>query len=159
MKLSKPFLVVRRIVKVHRIFPAAIASLLTILLSASIAPAQCLRKGTTHEQILRRHAIKTAMPIFPPKMVKAKAQGVTVARVHIDEGGTVKSVEILQAAHPLAGSAVSDAVSLWTFKPFEVEGQPACIQGKLTFYFEIRKTGVGIVRNPKIYSEDLSRQR
>lgn len=143
---------------VRRSLTTVLAALSFLLLSAEPSRAQCPRKGTTHEQILRSRAVKTAMPVFPAEAVKAKAQGVAVARLSVGKQGEVESVEVIQAAHPLVGKALSDAASRWAFKPFEIGGQPACVQAKLTFYFEIDKDGSGIVRNPKVYTQAANRK-
>jgi TonB family protein len=130
---------------------AALSLVLTLTASAARASAQCT-KGTTHEQILRSRAVNAIMPTFPPGALKDKAQGVAVAQVELNEEGEVIAVKILQASHPAIERAMFDAIIRWRFKPFMISGKAGCIQGKLTFYFIINQDGVGIVKNPKVYS-------
>lgn len=130
---------------------AVLALMLTLATPDARVSAQCL-KGTTHEQILRRRAVNAIMPKFPLGALKAKAQGVAVAQVELDKTGEVTAVKILQASHPTIERAMFDAVIRWRFKPFQLGGESACIQGKLTFYFVINEDGTGVVKNPKVYS-------
>lgn len=131
------------------------ALLVTVLLLFPLqcvdALAQCRKRGSTHEQILRTRARKTSMPVYPAQAAKEGARGVAVAVLNVDEAGEVTGVEVIQAPHPLIKKAVSEAAMRWEFEPLGVGGQPICVQGKMTFYFDVDTKGQGLARNPKIY--------
>lgn len=130
---------------------AALALLIVLSIPAAPVSAQCLKKGSTHEQILRSRTLKAVLPAFPTEALKDGSEGVAVAQLELDETGAVKAVKILQAGHPAIERAVYAAVIQWKFKPFVISGVSSCVQGKLTFYFKINEAGEGVVRNPKIY--------
>src|SRR5688572_18184094 len=88
--------------------------------------------GTVSEVAFRRLAIRKVMPGFPEEAIKAKAQGVAVARVRLDEKGEIHSLEILQAPHESIARATADAVKNWAFYfDSKKEEKPICISGKL----------------------------
>jgi TonB family protein len=105
--------------------------------------------GTVSEVALRRLAIRKVIPVFPEDAIKAKAQGVAVANVRLDERGEISAVEILQAPHESIARATADAVRNWAFYfDLKKEKKPLCISGKLTFYFVV-ENGTPSVRDPK----------
>jgi TonB family protein len=145
-------LTMRSDVAKSRSFQIGFTSLLLFFGWASQVPGQCLKSGTTHEQILRSRAVRTVLPLFPPEALKdRKGQEVAVALLELNESGDVKTIKIVQANDQFIERAMYDAIKQWKFKPFEIGGQPACVQGKLTFYFVINENGKGVVKNPKIY--------
>lgn len=87
------------------------------------------------------------MPIYPPEAIKSRKEGVAVARVEVNEDGSVAKVEILEAPHPAISTEVSKAVNKWTFKQNYVDGEAVRTLGKLTFYFVLNKGGPR-VENP-----------
>jgi len=109
-------------------------------------------EGTILEKTLRRHAIKKVLPTFPPEAFASSTTGVAVAKILISENGNVKSVDILEAPHPLIAEATVVALQQWVFdfKSSEEEN-PICFSGKLTFYFSIAD-GKAVVRNPLIFN-------
>lgn len=119
---------------------------LTCLLAAAPALAQ---PGTirVHENHLRTKALSSILPKFPAKARKAKASGVAVGRITIDESGRVVAVEILESPHPAIEEEVKRALFQWRFTPFTVKGIARRTIGKLTFYFVNDKQGAR-VENP-----------
>jgi len=127
-------------------------SFIVLLLSLSVATtpninAQSSKIIKVSEGALRQRAIKTVIPPFPNEAKKRKAQGVAVVRLNIDERGEVTSVVVLEAPDPSVRGAVANAVGQWRFKPATWENRPVHLQGKLTFYYVIKR-GKARVENP-----------
>lgn len=109
-------------------------------------------EGTVLEKTLRRHAIKKVLPEFPQNALTSSTTGVAVAKISISEKGNVKSVEILEAPHPLIAKATVAALQQWVFDfQSSEEENPVCFSGKLTFYFSIID-GKPVVRDPVAFN-------
>ncbi|HVF21761.1 MAG TPA: energy transducer TonB [Pyrinomonadaceae bacterium] len=108
------------------------------------------RVATVPEKTLRKFAKVVVMPNYPEDSRRKGSQGVAVALLNIDEEGTVKKVEILQAPDESIGNAVIKATQGWKFQPATEDstGKAIRLSGKLTFYFKIvDKTA--FVENPR----------
>ena len=104
--------------------------------------------GWTIERFLRGDAIKTVKPVFPPDALHNHVTGVAVVEIVVNERGRVSSTHMLEAPSVSVADAVTQAITLWQFKPFtQSNGMPALVTGKLTFYFEIND-GKGLVLDP-----------
>jgi TonB family protein len=142
--------VVRKIL----LYTVMLAPALLILLSwtSCTAPLQPCLELTAREASIRDYAVRKVLPAFPAEAANASVSGVAVAKVRIDEKGTLSSVEILQAPHPSIAQATMDAVKQWQFKFYENDVAPECFNSKLTFYFVI-EDGKAFVRDPKIFEK------
>jgi TonB family protein len=90
-------------------------------------------KVSEHEA--RAHLIYKTYPVYPrrfPPMNKMK--GDVVVRIFIDEQGTIRSLRAISGPSELGQLAVN-AVSLWQFKPFLIDGRPARIDTTVTVHF------------------------
>ena len=83
--------------------------------------------------------------------MKARAQGVAVCELIIDERGNVIELKVLETPHAQIGEAVIRAVKQWKFKSMLGEDTTYCFKSKLTFYFVIDSQG-GHVKNPRRFS-------
>ena len=106
--------------------------------------------ATVPEKTLRKFAKTVVMPVYPDASQRDGAQGVAVAKLDINEEGTVNKVEVLEAPDDAIANALVTALKMWTFqRPIEDStGKPIRLAGKLTFYFVI-ENGRGVVRNPR----------
>ena len=126
--------------------------LVFLLFSAQSCGRKMCVEGTVLEKTLRRHAIKKVLPQFPQNALTSSTTGVAVAKIIISENGNVKSVEILEAPHPLLAQATVAALQQWVFDfNSSEEENPVCFSGKLTFYFSIID-GKPVVRDPSVFN-------
>jgi len=118
------------------------------LIGMPTATTQAERAARLGEWGLRQHATTAPMPEYPPDALKQKVSGVVVAAVRFGSDGR-SNVEILESPNPQMGDAVRYAVSRWTVPGMDIRGQQQAyaVQGKLTFYFQIRN-GKGRVLDP-----------
>jgi TonB family protein len=104
------------------------------------------------EDGIRKSAVKTVMPTYPGEALKKREQGTVVVELQYDSKGDVTDVSILESPTASISTAVSQAAKQWKFAGSKtMDGKSVNIRGKLTFYFEIDKTGKGLVNNPKQY--------
>jgi TonB family protein len=102
------------------------------------------------EDGMRKSASKTTMPSYPEAALKKHEQGVAVVEVEYDAKGDVVNTNVLETPSKSIGDAVVRAIKQWKFIPSKKQdGTPVSVRGKLTFYFEIDKEGIGRVQNPK----------
>ncbi|MFN2407673.1 MAG: energy transducer TonB [Pyrinomonadaceae bacterium] len=108
------------------------------------------RVATVPERTLRKFAKVVVMPNYPEDSKRKGSQGVAVALLNIDEEGTVKRVEILEAPDESIGDAVIKATQMWKFQPVTEDstGKAIRLSGKLTFYFKI-VAKAAFVENPR----------
>lgn len=122
------------------------------LTSCSAAPPQACLELTAREASIRDFAVRKVLPNFPSDAANANVSGVAIAKVRINEKGTLTSVEILEAPHPSIAQATIDAIKQWEFKFQENEATPECFNSKLTFYFVI-EGGKAFVRDPQAFQK------
>lgn len=71
-------------------------------------------------------ALERPMPAYPDGARRSGVQAEVVARVVIDEDGTVSAVEILRG-HPDFDALVRDALRHWRFQPATVDGRALAV--------------------------------
>lgn len=126
-------------------------ALIVIFFLSPVAWQPCT-EGRISEVAFRGRAIRKVMPVFPEDAIKAKAQGVSVARIRLDEKGEISLVEILEAPDESIARATAEAARKWAFYFAQSKDeQPICLSGKLTFYF-VLENGRSYVRDPKRFS-------
>lgn len=120
-------------------------SLAVIGIAADTAgQAQQIRKDArfkTNDEGLRKLAITSPAPAYPPASLAKKVAGVVVAAVLFDAKGATEVVDILQSPDGETGRAVRDAVMQWKF------GVHMSGQGLLFFYFHLNRPD-GVVLSP-----------
>ena len=79
--------------------------------------------------------------------MKLQRAGVAVAQLRIDEEGTVRRVEILEAPSDAIAKSMTGAISRWRFVR-NIAGAGLEVTGKITYYFVI-SNGTGTVLEPK----------
>jgi TonB family protein len=83
---------------------------------------------------LQGSATKRVQPTYPAVAKAAKAQGPVQVQITVDENGSVTTAEAIEG-HPLLRDAALEAARQWQFKPTDLGGKPAKVQGILTFNF------------------------
>lgn len=78
--------------------------------------------------------IHQVYPAFPPEARQKHISGTVVLHVVIGTDGKVRDVEVLKGDPVLAQAAV-DAVKLWIYKPFLLEGEPVEVDTEVQVVF------------------------
>ena len=71
-------------------------------------------------------ALDRPMPAYPDAARRSGVQAEVVARVVVDEDGSVSAVEILRG-HPDFDALVREALRHWRFRPATVDGQALAV--------------------------------
>jgi TonB family protein len=90
------------------------------------------------EPTARQHLLKHDPPIYPAIAKAAHVSGSVILQLQIAADGTVSSVEILSGPGMLY-QAAEDAVTQWTFKPFEVDRRPTNVTTTITIPFGLNQ--------------------
>jgi periplasmic protein TonB len=97
--------------------------------SAGAASADTVSGG-----LLNDRATSLPKPVYPPTAKAARASGVVVVQVTIDETGVVKSVTAV-SGHPLLRQAAVQAAYQARFTPMKVSGKPVKVSGTISYNF------------------------
>lgn len=96
-------------------------------------PAEPVHAGTGRrgpvqipEEAVPPVALDRPMPAYPDGARRSGVQAEVVARVVVDEDGSVSAVEILRG-HPDFDALVRDALRRWRFRPATVDGQALAV--------------------------------
>ena len=80
--------------------------------------------------------IEKAEPVYPPMAKTAHVQGDVVLWLTINEKGEVKNMRAV-SGHPILIQAAMDAVKLWRYKPFLINGEPVEAETTATVKFHM----------------------
>lgn len=92
------------------------------------------RSSTINQGVLNGKAISLPQPAYPAIARQAKASGMVVIRVVVDEQGNVQSAQPV-AGHPLLQAAAVAAARQAKFPPTRRNGKPVKVSGVLQYTF------------------------
>lgn len=98
----------------------------SLVFLCAVAFAQSMKEVQVSSAEAAQHALKHADPLYPPIAKAAHVQGTVRLRLHVDETGKVKKVDVI-VGPPMLNSAAVDAARQWTYTPFQVDGKPASV--------------------------------
>jgi protein TonB len=87
--------------------------------------------------VLNGKAISKPQPSYPPIARAARASGVVVVAITVDESGKVISAHAV-SGHPLLQQAAVQSAYGWRFSPTMLSGQPVKVTGTITFNFNLQ---------------------
>ena len=88
--------------------------------------------------VLNGKAINKPQPPYPPVAKAARAQGIVVVQVTVDETGSVTSAKAV-TGHPLLQAAAVAAAKQAKFSPTLLSGEPVKVSGVLTYNFVLEQ--------------------
>ena len=97
------------------------------------APAQKLRVSSGVAAGMLVHQVK---PQYPPIAVQARIQGTVVLQAVIGKDGTVKDLRLL-SGHPMLSPAAIEAVKLWRYRPYLLNGEPVEVDTQINVNFTL----------------------
>jgi TonB family protein len=92
------------------------------------------RPGEIRGGILNGKAISLPKPVYPALARSARASGVVVVEVTVDEEGKVISGRAL-SGHPLLQAAAVEAAYQARFAPTKLSGRPVKVLGTISYHF------------------------
>jgi TonB family protein len=109
--------------------PSSLSSVLSAKASLPNLTAP-ISRGVSGGQLVHRVA-----PVYPPQALLLRLQGTVTLMAAITEQGTVGDVKVLDGPPTLAQSAV-EAVKLWRYSPFVLDGKPVKTDIKISVDFK-----------------------
>ncbi len=88
-------------------------------------------RGVSGGQLVHR-----VPPIYPAQARLVRLEGTVILAALITEDGRVRDVKVIEGPPLLAQSAV-DAVKLWRYKPYELDGKPVKNEIRITVDFKL----------------------
>jgi TonB family protein len=77
-----------------------------------------------------------ASPVYPPLARQAHIQGEVVLDADISKEGSVDALRVI-SGHPLLISAALNAVKVWRYKPYRLNGAPVAVNTHITVKFSL----------------------
>jgi TonB family protein len=95
------------------------------------------------EDFMRTLREKRVDPAYPQAALKAGVHGLVDLKVKIIQTGEVQNVQLISGDPVLASSAI-EAVKLWHYKPYLLNGEPVTVFTKVTLNYKL-SSGEGVV--------------
>lgn len=125
-------------------FPLAVSQGPVEEQAAPARPAQPQQQSTPQEKStpaegqMEKAAVTQRTPVTYPKQAKEdKVQGEVVAKVTIDENGSVADVDIV-SGHELLREATLESLKQWKFVPARLNGKPVRSQASVEVHFVLK---------------------
>jgi len=104
--------------------------------SKGVPPQMYLDSGINlMSDVVKGRATRKVQPAYPEIARTAKASGVVLVQITINESGEVINAQIIRG-HPMFNDAALQAAKQWRFNPTILNGQPVKVKGVLTFNFD-----------------------
>jgi protein TonB len=75
-------------------------------------------------------------PVYPPLARAARIQGSVELQAVISKDGRVERLQVLRG-HPMLVKAAVDAVQLWRYRPYILNGEPVEVETRVTVNFSL----------------------
>ena len=81
--------------------------------------------------------IHKVQPEYPEAARRLKLQGLVILQLVVRRDGTVESVTLLRASHPILNHAAVEAAARWRFRPGVINNRPVAAYYILTLKFQL----------------------
>jgi TonB family protein len=88
--------------------------------------------------VMARNRMGGKDPKYPGDAKKAHVEGRVVIKVTVSDAGKVENACVLYGPEMLQQAAI-DAVRTWTYKPFELNGEPREVKSQLNIDFTLTR--------------------
>lgn len=85
--------------------------------------------GTSQGLLLHK-----VQPTYPPLARQARVQGTVVLHALIGKDGTIQDLKVV-SGHPMLTAAAIEAVKLWRYKPYLLNGEPVLVETTINVNF------------------------
>ena len=87
-------------------------------------------------RVVEANLIHDVTPQYPPEAGRARIEGTVVLLAVIGTDGSVKDVRV-ESGLPILAQAAIDAVKLWRYKPYMIDGEPVEVDSRITINFTL----------------------
>jgi len=98
-----------------------------------VATPQRVRVSQGVSQGLLIHQVK---PSYPPLARQARIQGTVVLQAVIGKDGNIQNLKVV-SGHPMLAPAALEAVKLWKYKPYYLNGEPVEVDTTINVNFTL----------------------
>lgn len=106
--------------------------------AAKIADPSDAKTAPVEGQVLNGRAISLPRPAYSEEARRARAQGIVVVKVTLDEQGNVIAASDMCGGNPLLVNASLQSARAARFTPTKLSGQPVKVTGVITYNFIVR---------------------
>lgn len=94
------------------------------------------RRVRVSQGVMAGLLVSKAAPDYPADAKQARIQGTVVMRVIVDKEGNVANIQLI-SGHPILALAAIDAVKLWKYRPYLLNGMPVEIETQVQVNFTL----------------------
>ncbi len=102
-----------------------------------VATPQRVRVSQGVSEGLLVHQVK---PAYPPLARQARIQGSVVLQAAIGKDGSIQNLRLI-SGHPMLAPAAIEAVKLWKYRPYFLNGEPVEVDTQITVNFTLSSGG------------------
>lgn len=89
------------------------------------------------EKVSQAFIAKKVQPVYPQEAREKRIQGLVIPRAEISPEGEVTDLALV-SGHPLLAPAAIDAVKVWKYKPYLLNGQPVAVETQVSVSFQLQ---------------------
>jgi protein TonB len=82
--------------------------------------------------------LQKTMPTYPAIAKAAGVQGTVILAATISRAGTIENLRVV-SGHPMLQQAALDAVKIWRYKPYLLDGQPVEVETSINVVFTMQR--------------------
>jgi periplasmic protein TonB len=102
----------------------------------SVKQAPTPPKVTLPSHVMAGNLLDKVTPQYPTIAREARVQGTVVLQATISKTGTIENLRVLSGP-PLLQQAALDAVRLWRYKPYQLNGEPVAVETTVNVIFNL----------------------
>ena len=89
-------------------------------------------------RVAEANLVHDVAPQYPPEAGRARIEGTVVLMAVIGKDGSVQDVRV-ESGLPLLAQAAIDAVRLWRYRPYLLNGEPVEVDSRITINFTLSR--------------------
>lgn len=111
---------------------------IALLLSPPPAPASPAvpKRVVLSTGVVSGFLVSQVNPTYPELAIRTRTQGAVVLQAIISKEGRIEDLRVV-SGHPLLIKAARDAVQLWRYRPYYLNGQPVEVETQIVVNFTL----------------------
>ena len=94
------------------------------------------KQVTISEGVAQGMVLKKIPPTYPPIAKAARIEGTVVLQATISKQGEIEDLKVI-SGHPMLQQSALDAVKQWTYKPYQLNGEPVEVATTVNVVFQL----------------------
>lgn len=101
-----------------------------------VVPKPLLQTVRVSQGVSQGYLIKQVQPVYPAQARQLRIEGAVQLLATVGKDGSITSLKIL-GGHPMLARAAQDAVRLWKYKPYTLNGSPVEFETQVAVNFKL----------------------